>query len=310
MALFHPFCGRLDGIDKIVVVICRTAAEGIEIIVVIKDEVFSIYDIIGVNHNGSGTAQGANLTNDIKTFADQENGNQECPEENLTKGTSNGRPEVEPREHSLNQECQSSDNSSLFASPATIAASDEGQNNESKGGQGYQNLENREDKETKAIHEAQVLSKDFKALSEEVKDATEHSDDAQDEHGDAQEHQKDGGIHTQLDQPNVRLDRLAVLRQLAVFIFLLTSIIPKEVIQLGNVLQLADDGVCDLLAAEPNDAEDDEEHEAQHDGQGPQVTEVYHEAKEQGQQRPQGFQNFHVFSSLFSLYPRGQRVES
>lgn len=275
---------NLDGIDKIVVIIVSVV----------------IADFFVISFDRARPAPGANLSDDIEAYENEDNANNQCPENDFANSSTDTSAEIEPRHNSLKQEGTTSNDSGLFGLPITFTELDKGKHNGCQSTKGDKDFEQCKDKEACTVSKTEVLHDDIKGTHQRLKESTHHGADAIDEHRDTQEYQQDSCTYAELDQLDVGFDRLTLLSELAIFILLLTSIVPHEVVQSGDVLELADDGFSDLLAAEPHNRKQDDQGYLNDGRKDSEVSEVYHEAQDEGQRCPQKLQKFHVIPHFLS----------
>lgn len=284
MALFSHFgwVDDLDGVDEIVIIFV------------------GVITFAGVNNDRTRSAPSTNLTDDIETYEDPQDGHNQSPGEDFTNCSADASFEIEPGHDSLKQECDGTNDDCLFAIPGTAAALDDGEHDSCQSTDGDQDFKKSKDEESNSVAEAEILDDDAENVHERLKGTANQRTDTVDEHGNTQHYQQDSCADADANQTDVGFDRLTFLSDLAVFVSLLTCIIPHEVVQSRDVLEMADDSIGDLLAAEPHDGENDEQQDLQEGGQDGDIAKVHHDRQDEGQDCPQGFQQFHKFPPILS----------
>lgn len=284
MALFSHFgwVDDLDGVDEIFI------------------DVYVVIIFVRVNNDRTRSAPSTNLTDDIEMYEGPQDGRNQSPGEDFTNCSADASFEIEPGHDSLNQECDGTNDDCLFAIPGTAAALDDGEHDSYQSTDGDQDFKKGKDEESNSVAEAEILDDDVESVHERVKGTANQCTDTADEQGDTQHYQQDSCADADANQTDVGFDRLTFFGDLAVFVSLLSSIVPHEVVQSRDVLEMADDSIGDLLAAEPHDGENDEQQALQKGGQDGGIAKVHNERQDEGQDCPQDFQEFHVIPHFLS----------
>lgn len=288
MALFSHF-GWVDDLDGVYVVI---------IIFV------GVITSVGVNNDRTRSAPSRNLADDVEMYEGPQDGCDQSPGDDFTNSSADAGFEVDPRHDSLSQKCDDTNDDCHLVIPGTVAALDDGEHYCCQSTEGNQDFKKGKDEEANSVAEAEILDDDAESVHESVKGTANQRTDTADEHGDTQHYQQDSCADADANQTDVGFDRLTFLSDLAVFVSLLSSIIPHEVVQSRDVLEMADDSIGDLLAAEPHDGENDEQQHLQEGRQDGGIAKVNNECQDEGQDCPQEFQNFQNSFLTFSLHPQ------